>query len=121
MWNLAIAATALREWQAARGAWRRLGITIPAGEGPIEDHRGSVPVRLNADHSTHAPVEVVWSDALCPVRSRVINIPTGDTRYRYGDIVLHDGAAVGYRMNAALYAMSGPVVIARMSLIRRGR
>ena len=100
LWNLAIAATALREWQAARGAWRRLGITIPAGEGPIEDHRGSVPVRLNADHRTDAPVEVVWSDALCPVRSRIINIPTSDTRYRYGDVVLHDGAAVGYRMNA---------------------
>jgi hypothetical protein len=34
------------------------------------------------------------------VRSRIINIPTGATGFRYGDIVLHDGAPVGYRLNA---------------------
>jgi hypothetical protein len=46
-------------------------------------------------------VEVVWSRALCPVRSRLINIPTGETNFRYGDVVLHDGAPVGYRRNSA--------------------
>jgi hypothetical protein len=45
-------------------------------------------------------IEVVWSERICPVRSRIVNIPTGATRIRYGDIVLHDGAPVGYRLNS---------------------
>jgi hypothetical protein len=43
---------------------------------------------------------VVWSVRLCPVRARLINIPTGATGFRFGDVVLHDGAPVGYRLNA---------------------
>ena len=100
LWNLAIAATALRDWRTARDVWRTLNIITEAGEGPIEQNRGSTPVRLNADGRTVGVVEVVWSQALCPVRSRLLNIPTGETNFRYGDTVLHDGAAVGYRLNS---------------------
>jgi hypothetical protein len=100
LWNLAIAATALRDWRTARDVWRKLNIITEAGEGPIEQDRGRTPVRLNADERTVGVVEVVWTQALCPVRSRLINIPTGETHFRYGDTVLHDGAAVGYRMNS---------------------
>jgi hypothetical protein len=104
LWNLAIAATALRDWRTARDVWRTLDIIKDAGEGPIEGNFGSTPVRVNPDGvaegaGAHA-IEVVWSDCLCPVRSRIINIPTGATGFRYGDVVLHDGAPVGYRLNA---------------------
>jgi hypothetical protein len=101
LWNLAIAATALRDWSTAREVWRHLGVLSEPGEGPIVEDLGSTPVRLNADRNGQAPAEVVWSDRLCPVRSRVINIPTGETGFRYGDVVLHDGAPVGYRLNSA--------------------
>lgn len=100
LWNLAIAATALRDWSTAREVWRTLKISIDAGEGPVEGNFGSTPVRLNAESMENRPVEVVWSDGICPVRSRIINIPTGATGFRHGDIVLHDGAPVGYRLDA---------------------
>jgi hypothetical protein len=100
LWNLAIAATALRDWAVARDVWRTLDILTDPGEGPIEGDFGSTPVRVNADGAANRAIEVVWSKGLCPVRSRVLNIPTGATGFRYGDIVLHDGAPVGYRLNS---------------------
>ena len=92
-WNLAIAATALREWSIARETWLRVGIKIPEGDGPIEANFGSTPVRLNPDGDG----EVVWGRRICPVRVRVSNIPFPESDYRYGDIVLHDGAGTGER------------------------
>jgi len=93
-WNLAIAATALRDWATARQAWKDQGITLQ-GEGPINDNFGQTPVRLNPDGDN---AEVVWARRLDPVRARIENIPMPSSGYRCGDIVLHDGAAVGYRM-----------------------
>jgi hypothetical protein len=100
LWNLAIAATALRDWAVAREVWRTLDISTDPGEGPIEGDFGSTPVRVNTDGAANRAVEVVWSKGLCPVRSRILNIPTGATGFRFGDIVLHDGAPVGYRLNS---------------------
>jgi tetratricopeptide (TPR) repeat protein len=108
LWNLAIAATALRDWKTARDVWRTLKIVTEDGEGPINQGMGQTPVRVNADAVADGvaeglqdkPIEVVWSERLCPVRSRIVNIPTGATGFRYGDIVLHDGAPVGYRLNS---------------------
>jgi tetratricopeptide (TPR) repeat protein len=100
LWNLAIAATALRDWAVARDVWRTLDILTDPGEGPIDEDFGSMPVRVNADGAANRAIEVVWSKGLCPVRSRILNIPTGSTGFRYGDIVLHDGAPVGYRLNS---------------------
>jgi tetratricopeptide (TPR) repeat protein len=92
-WNLAIAATALRDWATARAVWRRLGILEADGEGPIEVNFGKTPVRLNPDGAG----EVVWGDRIDPVRVRVLNVPYPESGFRYGDIVLHDGAPVGSR------------------------
>jgi tetratricopeptide (TPR) repeat protein len=94
-WNLAIAATALREWAVARRVWASLGMNIAAGEGPIEDNFGTTPVRLNPDGNA----EVVWAQRVCPVRARIRNVPWPESGFRHGDIVLHDGAAVGYRLS----------------------
>ena len=107
LWNLGIAATALRDWRTAREVWRTLQIITEDGEGPIVGDLGHTPVRVNAESLEDRPIEVVWSERLCPVRSRLINIPTGATRFRFEDIVLHDGAAVGYRLNA--YGKERPV------------
>jgi hypothetical protein len=115
LWNLAIAATALREWVTARDVWQTLKIITEDGEGPINVDMGQTPVRINPDAVTDGiaeglqdkPIEVVWSERICPVRSRIVNIPTGATGYRYGDIVLHDGAPVGYRLNS--YGKERPV------------
>lgn len=94
-WNMGIAATALRDWLAAREAWQRAGIAITDGEGPIEEDFGITPVRLNPD----AKAEVVWGRRIDPVRVVLENIPYPDSGFRAGDVVLHDGAPVGERLH----------------------
>lgn len=94
-WNLAIAATALRDWRTARATWRRLGLEIEEGDTPIEDNFGITPVRLNPDD--HA--EVVWGRRIDPVRARIENVPYPESGFRRGDVVLHDGAPVGQRVS----------------------
>lgn len=101
-WNLAIAATALRDWATAREAWRRVGIHIPDGEGPIEGNFGITPVRLNPDDDA----EIVWARRIDPVRAVIENIPFPGSGFRAGDVVLHDGAPVGERQrNGRTYAV----------------
>ncbi len=92
-WNLAIAATALCDWAVARATWQRLGIEMPAGDGPIESNFGMTPVRLNPDDDG----EVVWGRRICPVRVRISNVPYPSSGFRHGDIVLNDGAPTGSR------------------------
>lgn len=92
-WNLAIAATALRDWRTAREVWQRLGLKIEAGDTPIEADFGMTPVRLNPDEKS----EVVWARRIDPVRARLINIPYAESGACHGDVFLHDGAAVGHR------------------------
>ncbi len=93
-WNLGIAATALGAWRQAREAWARCGVSIPAGDGPIETNYGLTPIRL-------APAsrgEVVWCDRIDPARAIIRNIPLPESGRFYGDLVLHDGAPNGTRM-----------------------
>ena len=92
-WNMGIAATALRDWPAAREAWHRVGIQIAEGDGPIEEDFGITPVRLNPNDSG----EVVWGRRIDPVRVVLGNIPYPASSFRAGDVVLHDGAPVGER------------------------
>ena len=89
-WNLGIAATGLRDWELARRAWRGYGIEIADGPGPVECDYGSTPVRLNDE-------EVVWGPRLDPARVIIRNIPLPKSGFRWGDIVLHDGAPNGER------------------------
>lgn len=90
-WNLGIAATALGRWDLARKAWRGAGVPVPDGDGPLDWPCGYHPIRLNPGREG----ETVWSERLDPARARLSNIPLAD--YCYGDVVLHDGAAAGYR------------------------
>ncbi len=92
-WNLAIAATALRDWATARRAWKDNGLELE-GEGPIELDRGMTPIRLNPEGAA----EVVWGRRVDPVRARIESVPLPESGFRCQDVVLHDGAAVGYRI-----------------------
>lgn len=92
-WNLAIAATALGDWATARKVWHGLGYGVELGSEPIEADFGLTPVRLNPEGTA----EVVWARRIDPVRARILNIPFPISGFRHGDIVLHDGAPVGYR------------------------
>lgn len=93
-WNYAIAATALRDWAAARKAWADNGIKLEGDIGPINMDFGATPVRLNPD----GDAEVVWARRIDPARARIISIPLHESGFHYSDIVLNDGAAVGTRI-----------------------
>lgn len=93
-WNAAIAATALGDHDEARRQWAACGIELPAGDGAIERHFGVAGLRLDAwDRG-----ETVFARRIDPVRACIINVPLPDGGHRYGDIVLHDGAAAGERL-----------------------
>jgi tetratricopeptide (TPR) repeat protein len=92
-WNLGIAATALGRWELARQAWRGFGIQVPDGEGPIDFPCGFGPFRLNPDGDG----EVVWAYRLDPARAEIASIPLPESGFRWSDVVLNDGAPVGYR------------------------
>ena len=92
-WNLAIAATALRNWEVARRKWEENGIQLEGTDGPIEMDFGLIPVRLNPDDDG----EVVWATRIDPARARIESIPFRESGFQHRDVVLHDGAAVGYR------------------------
>lgn len=94
-WNAAIAATALGDWPQARRQWAACGIRIPEGEGPIDDDYGVAVVRLNPWNGS----ETVFMRRIDPVRARLLNVPLPESGHRFGDIVLHDGAATGHRFD----------------------
>ena len=93
-WNLGIAATALGRWDVARLAWQNCAISVPEGDGPIEMDLGHVPIRL----TENTEGEVVWSRRIDPARAVLVSVPLPESGHRWGDLVLHDGAANGYRM-----------------------
>lgn len=94
-WNLAIAATALRDWDTARTIWKECGIALDEASGPITANFGWTPVRLNPD----ANGEVVWGTRIDPARTILKSVPFPDSGFRYQDIVLNDGAPVGTRIS----------------------
>ncbi len=94
IWNMGIAATALEDWPEARRAWALYGIKIPEGDGPPDMNLGSVPIRLNPD----SDAEVVWARRIDPARALLTSIPLPESAHRHGDLILNDGAPVGYRM-----------------------
>lgn len=92
-WNAAIAATALGDWAEARRQWAGCGIDIPGDDGPIDTNFGVASLRLEA----WGCGETLFARRIDPVRAQLIDVPLPDSGYRYGDIVLHDGASTGQR------------------------
>jgi hypothetical protein len=94
LWNLAIAATALRDWDEARRAWTACGIQVNDGPGEVLMPPVSGCVRLDPN----GVAEVVWGKRIDPARMLVENVPLPESGRRYGDIILHDGAPEGQRI-----------------------
>lgn len=92
-WNAGVAATALRDWAEARRQWARCGIELPPGDGPIVSDFGIASIRLNPWGDS----ETLFARRIDPVRARLLNVPLPESGYRYGDVVLHDGAPTGSR------------------------
>ena len=92
-WNRGIAATALGLWPEARRSWAQCGIKDPGGADPPDYRFGLIPVRLDPDGDG----EVVWGTRLDPARVRLTNIPLPSSVFRWGDVVLIDGASEGER------------------------
>jgi hypothetical protein len=92
-WNLAIAATALRNWQEARRAWKQYGIETTEGIGEVRTGPIRACVRLDPNNNG----EVVWGQRLDPARIAILNVPLPASNHRFNDIVLNDGAPEGTR------------------------
>lgn len=93
VWNAAIAATGAGDWMQARRLWALAGIAVPGTDGPIEGDFGAACVRLNP----WGDGETVWFRRLSPCHGRLLNVPMPESGFRFGDIVLHDGARTGTR------------------------
>jgi hypothetical protein len=93
-WNLGIASTAIGNWDEARRAWRRFGIEIPAGNGPLDLDLGWTPIRVNPMDGG----EVVWAHRIDPARARLRSVPFSDSGRCFDDLILHDGAPNGHRI-----------------------
>lgn len=95
-WNLGIAATALKNWAAARQAWNFFGMDLPVNDEEPEMNMARSPIRLNPDEGG----EVVWCLRVDPARAIIENVPLPASGHRYNDLVLNDGAPVGHRIVA---------------------
>ena len=93
--NFGVAASALRDWPAARWAWRGIGLEVDDGDGPPDLELGPTPVRLNA--SSDGGGEVVWANRLDPCRAIIRSVPTPESGHRFGDVILHDVVPRGQR------------------------
>lgn len=93
-WNLGIAATALRNWEEASRAWRVYGIEL------LQDSSGEVatpPVTACVRLDPGDAGEVVWGERIDPARLVILSIPLPESRHRFRDVVLNDGAQNGTR------------------------
>jgi len=93
VWNLGIAATALRQWDEARKAWQAYGIKVNDGPGEVRMEELTACVRLDPS----GKAEVVWGTRIDPARIQIGNVPFPDSNRRYADIVINDGAQEGTR------------------------
>lgn len=92
-WNIAIAASALGNWSLAREHWIACGISLEPGDAPLDAEQGIVSVRLNPWGSG----ETLYAQRIGFARGSLINIPFPESGYRFGDLVLLDGAQTGKR------------------------
>jgi hypothetical protein len=96
-WNLGIAATALGQWREARRAWRNSQFDMAdSDEPPTACHGCDGPTPIRLDPGVRG--EVVWGIRLDPARVRITNLPLPESGFRFGDVVLIDGAAQGSRL-----------------------
>jgi tetratricopeptide (TPR) repeat protein len=93
-WNLGIAATALSDWSEARRAWKACGIKIADDQGEVKMPTVTACVRLNPNNEG----EVVWGERIDPARTVILNVPLPESKHRFRDVILNDGAQNGTRL-----------------------
>ena len=94
-WNLGVAATALKKWLLARQSWNFFGLNYELNNDEPTQAIGRCPVRINPE----AGAEVVWCNRLDPARAIIESIPLPASGHRFGDMMLNDGAPIGYRVS----------------------
>lgn len=87
LWNLGVAATALKRWDDARISWMAFGI-----EGLSEQGEPCYPAPMPIRIPMGDPEEptLVWCDRIDPVRYVVTDVPGDGCGYRHGDVLLMD-------------------------------
>ena len=111
--NLALAATALREWRTARLAWNKLGYSFRLEDRALNLDMGLVALQLPRAEG----VEIVWARSLDPARAVLESVPQPGSDFRYGDVLLHDREPCGYRV-----VRGGTIqVYEARDLLQRGR
>lgn len=93
-WNLAIFATALHDWTAARQAWIACGVEIDGNE--VEECRMS-PVTACVRVDPTGSGEVLWGERIDPARIVIANVPLPPCDRHFRDVILNDGVANGTR------------------------
>ncbi|MCB9540173.1 MAG: hypothetical protein H6704_28505 [Myxococcales bacterium] len=99
LWNLGICATGAGEPEVAAQAWRQLGMQAQIGRaGHAEvQNLGRVKVRLRgADAEGEPRFEHVWVQPHSPCHGEVLNATLYDACADRADLVLWDGAPVGF-------------------------
>jgi len=84
----------VRDWAEARRAWKGCGIDIPDAPGEVLTAPVAACLRLNPGDEG----EVVWGERIDPARFLILNVPSPESRHRFHDIVLNDGAGNGTRV-----------------------
>lgn len=93
--NVGIAATALKKWKMARGAWNQLGFAFQETDKAIHQNLGMTPVRL---HPLSKP-EIIWAKRIDPVRATIESIPQPSSGRNFKDLILLDSRTSGYHLN----------------------
>jgi tetratricopeptide (TPR) repeat protein len=84
--HLALAATALEEWETARRAWNQLGFEFKKSDEALRLDLGIIPACLNP--GTHP--EIVEVSRIDPARAIIQSIPQPSSGHRYRDLILLD-------------------------------
>jgi hypothetical protein len=124
LWNLGICATGAGDQDAAAEAWQGLGIKVERVDGEVRyAGRGTAQIRISERGPIVSPgdgdpdsFEYLWIARLGPAHGRILSPTSHDFFADVGDVVLHDGAAAGYRDDGERKVPRFPV----MALLRRG-
>jgi hypothetical protein len=125
LWNLGICATGAGDQDAAMEAWKGLHIDVELIDGEVRyTGRGMVQVRVTERGAMVSPsddgdpdsCEYLWLARIGPAHGRILSPTVGNFFVDVGDVVLHDGAPVGYRDDGEWKVPRFPV----MALLRRG-
>lgn len=120
LWNLAICATAAGDGAAAAEAWVRLGFAAELGPGglPRVADLGDVIVRastggIGAAHPGRGPVDYqdVQVRPESPCHGVVLSPTVSPVGVDVGDVVLWDGAPVGYRREGDTQVPRFPLLV----------